>query len=97
MQASTKILSRRLAVIEMAFAAVYFVVHAARRRQKGFDLVANFLGENGEVRRGGAACNPLFRAIFRPLRVHARLYPRGYKWFCDCQRHGKQEDITFAR
>lgn len=47
MQASTKILSRRLAVIEMAFAAVYSVVHAARRRQKGFDLAANFLGENG--------------------------------------------------
>lgn len=46
MQASTKILSRRLAVIEMAFAAVYSVVHAARRRQKGFDLAANFLGEN---------------------------------------------------
>lgn len=34
----TKILSRRLAVIEMAFAAVYSVVHAARRQQKGFDL-----------------------------------------------------------
>ncbi|KYQ53205.1 hypothetical protein ALC60_07936 [Trachymyrmex zeteki] len=47
MQASAKILSRRLAVIEMAFAAVYSVVHAARRRQKGFNLAANFLGENG--------------------------------------------------
>lgn len=53
MQASTKILSRRLAVIEMAFAAVYSVVHTTRRRQKGFDLAANFLGENG--RAGGKA------------------------------------------
>lgn len=43
----TKILSRCLVVIEMALAAVYSVVHAARRRQKGFDLAANFLGENG--------------------------------------------------
>ncbi|KYN35499.1 hypothetical protein ALC56_10056 [Trachymyrmex septentrionalis] len=47
MQASAKILSGLLAVIEIAFAAVYSVVHAARRRQKGFDLAANFLGENG--------------------------------------------------
>lgn len=41
MQARTKILSRCLAVIEMAFAAVYSV-HAARHRQKGFELAANF-------------------------------------------------------
>ena len=50
MQASAKILSGLLAVIEIAFAAVYSVVHAARRRQKGFDLAANFLGENGSGR-----------------------------------------------
>lgn len=42
MQARTKILSGCLVVIEMAFAAVYSDAHAARRRQKGFDVAANF-------------------------------------------------------
>lgn len=84
MQASTKILSRCLAVIEMAFAAVYSVVYAARRRQKGFDLAANFLRENGcrrvrrkvEGERGGAVCNPppvLFSGHF----VCTRDFTRG--------------------
>lgn len=52
MQTRTKILSGCLAVIEMAFAAVYFGVYAARRRQKGFDVAANFLEENGGGKKG---------------------------------------------
>lgn len=78
----TKILSRCLAVIEMAFAAVYSVVHAARRRQKGFDLAANFLGENGAggkakgVSEERATCNPPF-VLFSDYFVCTRDFIRG--------------------
>lgn len=102
MQARTKILSRCLVVIEMAFAAVYSA-HAARHRQKGFELAANFLGANGGGKKGerqgmsegGEGLQPVC-TIFRPLRVHARLYPRGHKWLCGCQRFAKQEETAFA-
>lgn len=43
----TKILSGRLVVIEMAFAAVYAVAHAARRPTKGVTLLADNFHEGG--------------------------------------------------
>lgn len=104
MQARTKILSRSLAVIEMAFAAVYSGMHAARRRQKGFDVAANFPEENGGGKKGergrerGREKEAYKPALFSKHFVCTRDFIRGTQmalWLPKAA--AKQEEVAFVQ